>query len=385
MIDTKALTTSAGDQFANLWPYGLLAFLASLASLLTCYITIVASVFEPSQMLTLNPHVQAVIMWGFGLLALGALTRDRLQHGRSYPLAIAAAGVAVMVATLYVHYDQRFEMLAFVLLFAGALLNQKAMIAMLYDQVRQQAAEIGELNRNLEQRVDQQDIEIGRLQRLKTFLPAPIAELVVQSDDPGLLESHRRYIACMVCDIRGFTRFSDTAEPEETIALLRDYHSALGELAAQHHGTINYRAGDGIMVIFNDPVPCEQPVLSALRLAEDIRERWKTLRTPWLRLGHPIGIGIGIASGYATLGLLGDELRTDYTAIGNVVNLAARLCDLARDEEILLDHRARIEVEASVSLEAREPEPVKGFETPVRSYCFLGRDDEVSMTSDPQG
>lgn len=163
MIDTKSLTTSGDDPFANPWSYGLLAFLASLASLLTCYITIVASVFEPSQMLTLNPHVQAVIMWGFGLLALAALTRDRLQHGRSYPLAIAAAGVAVMVATLYVHYDQRFEMLAFVLLFAGALLNQKAMIAMLYDQVRQQAVEIGELNSNLEQRVDQQDIEIGRL------------------------------------------------------------------------------------------------------------------------------------------------------------------------------------------------------------------------------
>lgn len=385
MTDTKSLTVSAGDQVANHWPYGLLAFLASLASLLTCYVTIVTSTFVPSHILTLNPHVQAVIMWGFGLLALAALTRDRLRHRRWYPLAIAAAGVAVMVVTLYIRYDQRFELLAFVLLFTGALLNQKAMIAMLYDQVRHQAAEIDKLYRNLEQRVNQQDIEISRLQRLKTFLPAPVAEMVVQSDNAGLLESHRRYIACLVCDIRGFTRFSDVAEPEETIALLRDYHSALGELADRHQGTISYRAGDGIMVIFNDPIPCEQPVLDALRLAEDIRNRWTTLRGPWLRLGHTIGIGIGIASGYATLGLLGDESRTDYTAIGNVVNLAARLCDLAGDGEILLDHRAQIEVETSVSLEAREPKPIKGFEDPVRSYRFIGLDADTSGGSDRPG
>lgn len=367
----KALSiTDTSDTFANRrWPFGLLAFLAALVSLLTCYVTIITSMLAGSSALELNPHVQAVIMWGFGLLAVVAMGRDRARHLRNYPLAVATIGVVVMVATLYVHYDQRFEVLAFVFLFVGALLNQKAMIAALYENGQRQAVEIADLNRNLAQRVDSQDVEISRLARLKAFLPSTIAELIVQEGNEHILESHRRYIACLVCDIRGFTQFSDTAEPEETMALLRDFHKTLGEVAARHHGTIGHRAGDGVMVIFNDPMPCEEPVLDAVRLALDVRSAWSELRRPWERLGHSVGIGVGITSGYATLGLLGDEGSADYTAIGNAVNLAARLCDVAEDGQVLIDQRAYLDVETRVEAKPQGERAIKGYSQPVLSFA----------------
>ena len=342
-------------------PFGLLAFAAALASLLTCYAAIITGELTGGESFVIEPHLQAVVMWGFGLLALVALVRDRKQHRHNVPLIVAGTGVLVMVATLYGYYDQRFEMASYVLLFVGALLNQRSMIA-------SQSEVIADLNRSLEARVGEQNEEIHRLERLKGFLPAPVAELIVKEGNEDLLKSHRQYIACLICDLRNFTQFSDHTEPEETMALLRDYHAALGALVEEHHGTIGHRAGDGVMVIFNDPLPCERPVLDAVELAIDIRKKWQELRRPWERLGHTVGLGIGIASGYATLGLLGDQGRSDYTAVGNTVNLAARLCELAADGDILIDQRAFLDVEADIVADECPPHRVKGFANPIVSY-----------------
>jgi len=173
--------------------------------------------------------------------------------------------------------------------------------------------------------------EIERLGRLKGFLAPQVAEMVMGEGKEGLLDSHRRYIACLFCDIRGFTSFSERVEPEEAISLLQVYHERVGGLVADRRGTIGLRAGDGLMVFFNDPIPCEEPVKEAVMLALEIQGAVQDVREHWQRLGHSIGVGIGIASGYATLGLLGSQGRADYTAIGNVVNIAARLCGEAKD------------------------------------------------------
>jgi class 3 adenylate cyclase len=165
------------------------------------------------------------------------------------------------------------------------------------------------LNKNLERKVEHQDHEIGRLARLKQFLAPQVADLVVSEGKDSLLDTHRRYIACLFCDIRDFTAVSEGIEPEEVIAILQAYHEAVGSLVLQHQGTIGYRAGDGLMVFFNDPIPCEEPVLDAVRLALEIRAAFNRIREPWRRLGHPIGLGVAIASGYATLGLVGFQGR----------------------------------------------------------------------------
>ena len=153
------------------------------------------------------------------------------------------------------------------------------------------------------------------------------------------------------------------------MARRRDFHKAVGGVAARHHGTIGHRAGDGVMVIFNDPMPCEEPVLDAVRLALDVRDAWGGLRQPWERLGHSVGIGVGITSGYATLGLLGDEGSADYTAIGNPVTLAGRLCDLAEDGQILIDQRARLDVGARVPAVSQGERAIKGYGHPVVSFA----------------
>jgi class 3 adenylate cyclase len=263
-------------------------------------------------------------------------------HHNNLPFALAVVAAAVLVTTLYVRYAIEFEIMAYVLLVIAAVLNQNVFLSFLNARVRQQTSEIEALNQNLERRVEHQDHEIGRLARLKQFLAPQVADLVVSEGKDRLLDTHRRYIACLFCDIRDFTAVSEGIEPEEVIAILQAYHETIGGLVIEHHGTIGYRAGDGLMVFFNDPIPCEQPVLDAVRLALEIRAAFDRIREPWLKLGHPIGLGLGIASGYATLGLVGFQGRTDYTAIGGAVNIAARLCDRAVDGQILLSQRASL-------------------------------------------
>jgi class 3 adenylate cyclase len=350
-------------------PAGAPAFLAALASLATCYGSMVAAVFLDVEVeRVMNPHLQAVLMWGFALLAVYALWRDRRRHAAGAPLWLGVAALAVLVGTLYLRYDARIESLAYVLLTIAALLNWVAFLHVLNRTVRDQAGAIERLNRNLEQRVESQVEEIDRLARLKQFLAPQVADLVVSEGKDSLLETHRRYVACLFCDIRGFTALSEDIEPEEVIALLESYHARVGTLVEKHGGTIGFLAGDGVMVFFNDPVPCDQPVLDAARLALELRTTFESMRKSWLRRGHRIGLGIGIASGYATLGLVGFKGRSDYTAIGNVVNVAARLCDKAADGQILVSRRAYDDVDSQVRAEPAGSFELKGVRKPVEAF-----------------
>ena len=200
-------------------------------------------------------------------------------------------------------------------------------------------AELARWNKTLEERVAAQLGELGRMSRLKRFLAPSLAELIVSSGDESILESHRRDIAALFCDMRGFTAFAESAEPEEVLELLRDYHATLVPLIQSFEGTLDRFAGDGLMVFFNDPLPCPNPAERAVRLAVAMRDAVAALAATWRRRGHQIGFGVGIAQGFATLGQIGFEGRFDYSAIGTVVNTAARLSDAAADGQILVTSR----------------------------------------------
>lgn len=360
------------DEFRLSVPAGLGAIVAALASLATCYAGIVAGAVLGIPWLSINPHLQAVLMWGLALVTVVFLWRDQRRHGSNLPLAVGGLAALTLVVTLYLAYDERLEALAYTLLVIAALLNQILLLDRMNRTVRQQASEIETLNRSLAQRVQRQEHEIDRLGRLKQFLPPQVAELVVAEGNEALLDTHRRYIACLFCDIRNFTTLSEAVEPEDVITILQQFHDRVGGLVAQHGGTIGYRAGDGLMVFFNDPIPCDQPALQAMRLARDIRAAFDDIRSPWQKLGHAIGLGIGVACGYATLGLVGFHGRADYTAIGGVVNTASRLCDLATDGQILISQRARLDVEGRVEAEAMGPVELKGLGTPVEVHQVVG-------------
>jgi len=199
-------------------------------------------------------------------------------------------------------------------------------------RLEEQAAELAAWNKTLEERVAAQVGEIERIGRLKRFLAPQIAEMIVSSGGEAILESHRRDIVVLFCDMRGFTTLAETAEPEDVMAVLREYHCALGPLIHRSEGMIDSFTGDGLIVIFNDPIPCPEPALRAVRLAVDMRETVASLARSWTARGHEIGFGVGIAQGYATLGPIGFEGRFDYTAIGTVTNVAARLCAEAKYE-----------------------------------------------------
>lgn len=367
-----AAQAAPATEFKIVLPFGMPAFISAMISLATCYGSILVGLLLGIDSLGLNPHVQAVLMWSFGLLAAIALWRDRRRHHNNLPVALAAVAVSILIATLYVRYAVEAEAFAYVLLVIATVLNQNVFLSFLNRKVVQQATEIGDLNRTLEHRVEDQGHEIGRLVRLKQFLPPQVAELVVSEGEQTLLDTHRRYIACLFCDIRGFTAASENVEPEEVITMLQAYHDCIGALVTQHNGTIGYRAGDGLMAFFNDPIPCDEPVWEAVRLALDIRTAFDEVRAPWLKLGHSIGIGIGIAGGYATLGLVGFQGRSDYTAIGGVVNVAARLCDKAADGQILLNQRAYVDVESRVQVDDLGPLELKGVRNPVQAFALEG-------------
>jgi len=203
----------------------------------------------------------------------------------------------------------------------------------------EQATALAELNRTLEQRVAAQVSELDRLSRLRRFLPRQLAELIVSSGDESLLDSHRREVTVVFCDLRGFTAFSEIAEPEEVIGVLADYHATAVPLIEQHEGTLERFLGDGLMVLFNDPLEHPDHVRRALRLAVDLRDGVGALCEKWKGAGHQLGFGVGVANGFATIGRIGFEGRLDYTAIGTVVNQAARLCDEAKPGEILVTQR----------------------------------------------
>src|SRR5262249_44958363 len=209
-----------------------------------------------------------------------------------------------------------------------AMLRIKALHDTVQDQggkLADQAAELSMWNQELEKRVQAQLGEIERMGTLKRFLAPQLAEMIVSSGDEKILEIHRRDIVVVFCDLRGFTPFAVTAEPEEVLDLLKEYHAALGPLIIRAEGTLDHFSGDGLMVIFNDPLPCDDPAERAVGMAVEMREAVAVLQADWRRRGREIGFGVGIAQGYATLGQIGFAERVDYTAIGTVCNVASRL------------------------------------------------------------
>src|SRR5262249_13529481 len=240
--------------------------------------------------------------------------------------------------------------------------------ARLLDELHQRTDEVAELIRGLEARVAEQVEGLGRVGRLKRFLAPQLAELIVSQGDENILESHRREIVVVFCDLRGYTAFTETAEPEEVLEFLREYHGALGPLVSQFEGTLDQFSGDGIMVFFNDPVPCPDPAERAVKMAMSMREAAGTLIAAWRLRGCELGFGVGIAWGYATLGQIGFADRSGYTAIGTVCNLAARLCAEAKDGQILVTGRVAAAVGALGRLEDLGNLELKGLSRPVAAF-----------------
>ena len=241
-----------------------------------------------------------------------------------------------------------------------------------HDQMQAQARELADWNRTLEQRVAEGVREIEQMGRLKRFLSPQIADLIVggSTDDP--LKSHRRDITVVFLDLRGFTAFIETADPEEVMGVLHEYHGEMGRVIIEHNGTIEHFAGDGIMIFFNDPVVIENPAEQAVRMAIRMQASFGALSQGWKKRGYDLDMGIGIAQGYATLGMIGFEGRRDYGAIGPVTNLASRLCSDAKAGQILVAQKVFGFVEELVTAEPVGELNVKGFHKPVPAFNVIG-------------
>jgi adenylate cyclase len=257
--------------------------------------------------------------------------------------------------------------------FLSKPINQPEILARVRSLLRVKSLydELTELNRTLESRVTEQVAQLERLSRLKRFFSPAVADAIVTggADDP--LKSHRREIVVVFIDLRGFTAFAETSEPEEVMSVLREYHAAMGEVIVSHEGTLERFTGDGMMVFFNDPEPVPDPQARALRMALAMRNRVETLTGRWRKLGFDLHVGIGIAQGYATLGAIGFEGRWDYGAIGTVTNLAARLCGEARGGQILVSRRLYTAVEQLVEVEPLGELTLRGFARPVTAFNVL--------------
>ena len=249
----------------------------------------------------------------------------------------------------------------------GACLEKKH----LRDQEVRLRNELAEWNKLLEQRVEEQVTQLERLSRLKRFFSPQLAELIVTggADDP--LKTHRQEVTVVFLDLRGFTAFAETAEPEEVMGVLREYHAEMGKLILKHEGTLERFTGDGMMVFFNDPVPVPNPPERAIRMAVAMHDRVKGLSAGWRKRGYELALGVGIAQGYATIGAIGFEGRWDYGAIGTVTNLAARLCGEAQPGQILISQRLLGRVEELVEVEPVDELTLKGFQRPITTYNVL--------------
>jgi adenylate cyclase len=230
---------------------------------------------------------------------------------------------------------------------------------------------LDEWNRSLADKVQRQVEEIQRMNRLKRYLSPQIAETILGEDSSKLFKSHRREITVVFVDLRGFTAFSDSVEPEEVMELLHGYHAEMGKLIFQFDGTLVRFAGDGIMIFFNDPIPCADHTEKAVRMALEMQARGQELRKVWLKNGYDLNLGIGLAAGYATIGNIGFEGRMDYDAIGNVTNLAARLCGEAKGGQILIDRKTLNKIEELVEFAAQEELHLKGFARPVPAFHIV--------------
>jgi adenylate cyclase len=244
-----------------------------------------------------------------------------------------------------------------------------------HDRIEEQSAALAEWNRTLEQRVAEQVEELERVGRLKRFLSPQVVDVVTSSGDESFFESHRREITVVFCDLRGFTPFAETVEPEDLMLVLNQYHASLGDLVHRFEGTLERFAGDGLMVIFNDPLPCPDGPRRAVRMAVAMRGRVTQLVEEWSRQGHELDFGVGIAQGHATLGQIGFEGRSDYTAIGSVTNLAARLCGAAAPRQILISQRVYTAAEDIVVADSVGELELRGFSRPARAYNVVGLDE----------
>jgi adenylate cyclase len=245
-------------------------------------------------------------------------------------------------------------------------------IKALHDTVEEQAAALGEWNRTLERRVHEQVDQLERLGRLKRFFSPHLADAIVQGGAEDPLQTHRREVTVVFADLRGFTAFAEAAEPEEVMAVLREYHGVMGQLIMAHEGTLERFTGDGLMVFFNDPIPVPDAPARAVRMAVAMRDRVAELAARWQRQGYDLGLGLGIARGYATLGAIGFEGRWDYAALGTVTNLAARLCGEARTGQILVAARVLATLDGVADAEPLGDLALKGFLRPVTVFNVRG-------------
>lgn len=239
--------------------------------------------------------------------------------------------------------------------------------------IREQAVELAEWNRTLEMRVADQVAQLGRMSRLTRFLSPKVSDLIMSSE--GTLNARRAEITVVYVDLRGFTSFTELAEPEEVMSVLRQYHHELGNLIMKHDGTIEHFAGDGMMIMFNAPLPVEDHEFRAIGMALAMRAALSELSSSWRKRGHELGFGVGIASGYATIGTIGFEQRLDYGAIGQAPNMAARLCGEAKDMQILIAPRVFAKVEGRVEVEAVGNLMLKGFHRPIPAFNVIGLRD----------
>jgi adenylate cyclase len=244
-------------------------------------------------------------------------------------------------------------------------------IKTLYETVEQQSRELAEWNRSLEARVNEQVAQLDRLSHLKRFVSPQVCDLILtgQLEDP--LKTRRCEITVVFTDLRGFTEFAETAEPEELMGVLREYHETLGRIAMAHHGTVEHFAGDGVMILVNDPVPIEAHELAAVRMALEMRESVGTLAEKWRSRDYDLGFGVGLANGFATVGAIGFEGRRDYGAIGPVCNLGARLCAEAKAGQVLVSRRVFGKIESHVHAEPVGELTLKGFHRPIPAYNVL--------------
>jgi adenylate cyclase len=237
-----------------------------------------------------------------------------------------------------------------------------------HDTIKLQAAELLELNRTLEERVNAQVEELERMSQLRRFLSPQLADAIVSSGDDSVLRSHRRQVAVLFCDLRGYTSFADSVEPEELLGVLSEFHEAVGRLVQRFDATVGFLAGDGVEVFFNDPIEISDPALRAVKMALALRDEMADLTPRWAKRGYELDFGVGIALGYATCGEIGFEGRSDYAAIGSVTNLASRLCDEALGGQVLISQRTLADVEDDVKAEEAGEFALKGFGKPVPAF-----------------
>ena len=269
--------------------------------------------------------------------------------------------------------------------------TRAASCASAHSTVQQQAAKLQEQteqlkdwNKSLEERVEKQLGEIERIRKLERFLAPQVAQLIASSDGhEGLLDSHRREVTVVFCDLRGFTAFTETTEPEEAMNVLREYHAALGELIFKYEGTLDRYAGDGVMILFNAPIQFPDHVQRAVKMAVEMRDTVGALTQKWRNRGHSLGFGVGIALGYATLGQIGFEQRLEYAAIGSVTNLASRLCDEAKANQIVVSSACSAWCEQWAEGRELDELVLKGFNHPVLAVEIIGwREEGVTAVAE---